>query len=500
MASVAATVGPGRPGNGDFGANTTVTFTLTMSEAVSVDTTQGSPTLTLDDGGTAAYTGVSGNALTFTYTVADGDTSSDLQVTKFNANSAVISDTAGNAADMSAAVANPPGILQVDTTAPAITIGAIATDDTVNLAEAGASVQIAGTALGAEDGQIVVVKIVNAQNQAVDAITTEVSAGAWSVSLTSAQALADGIYTVTADVTDRAGNSAPEATHTLTVDETPPSVSIATIAGDNVLNRAEAAGATIGGSTIGVEDGQQVAITLTPVGGGVPIGFSVPVPNNTWSGALPARHHFADGTYTVTAQVFDKAGNPSAVVSQTLTVDETPPALSPASDLTLKATGPDGAAVSLLVTATDAIDGSDLVTFTEGGNAVDSVDLFSVGTHTVTASATDQAGNSASEQFTIMVQDTTPPTLSAVTGAGQIDEATGPAGAQAFFAATASDLVDGNADPVIFTEGGNTVHSGDTGSASAPTPSRRARPRTQAGIHGERDLHCHGARHDGADA
>ena len=40
-------------------------------------------------------TGVSGNALTFTYTVAAGETSADLQVTKFNANSAVISDTAG---------------------------------------------------------------------------------------------------------------------------------------------------------------------------------------------------------------------------------------------------------------------------------------------------------------------------------------------------------------------------------------------------------------------
>ncbi len=52
--------------------------------------------------------------------------------------------------------------------------------------------------------------------------------------------------------------------------------------------------------------------------------------NNTWSSALSGATSLADGTYTVTAQVFDKAGNPSAVVSQTLTVDETPPSLSPA--------------------------------------------------------------------------------------------------------------------------------------------------------------------------
>ncbi len=194
-------------GNGDIDTSHTVTFTLSMSEAVTVDTTGGSPTLTLDDGGTAAYAGVSGgNALTFTYTVASGDTSSDLQVTKFNANSAVISDVAGNAANMSGAVANPPGILQVDTTPPAITIGTIALDDTINKAEAGAPVTIGGTASGAEDEQPVTVKILDAQSHLVDSFTTGVSAGAWSVSLTSAQAqaLADGTYTVTADVSDRA--------------------------------------------------------------------------------------------------------------------------------------------------------------------------------------------------------------------------------------------------------------------------------------------------------
>ncbi len=314
-------------GNGDISANAMVTFTLSLSEAVSVDTTQGSPTLMLDDGGTATYAGGSGNALTFTYTVASGETSPDLQVTKFNLGSAVISDTAGNAADMSGAVANPPGILQVDTTAPAITIGTIAADDTINKAEAGAPVMIGGTVSGAEDEQPITVKILDGQGQAVDSFTTGVSGGAWSVSLTSAQAqaLADGSYTVTADVSDRAGNPAPEATHTLTVDENPPSVAIATIAGDNVLNHAEAAGVTIGGSTVGVEDGQQVAITITPVGGGVPIGLSVPVFNNTWSSALSGATSLPDGTYTVTAQVFDKAGNPSPVASQTLTVDETLP-------------------------------------------------------------------------------------------------------------------------------------------------------------------------------
>ena len=53
-----------------------------MSEAVTVNTTGGTPTLTLNDGGTATYTGGSGtNALTFSYTVAAGQNTSDLTVT-----------------------------------------------------------------------------------------------------------------------------------------------------------------------------------------------------------------------------------------------------------------------------------------------------------------------------------------------------------------------------------------------------------------------------------
>ena len=41
-----------------------------------------------------------------------------------------------------------------------------------------------------------------------------------------AQALADGSYTVKADVSDLAGNPATQATHSLTVDEHAPTVAI----------------------------------------------------------------------------------------------------------------------------------------------------------------------------------------------------------------------------------------------------------------------------------
>ena len=96
-----------------------MTLTLNLSEAVTV--AGGTPTLTLNDGGTATYTGGSGtNALTFSYTVAAGQNTADLAVTAVNLNAATVKDGAGNAANLSGAVTNPTGTLQIDTTTPAI--------------------------------------------------------------------------------------------------------------------------------------------------------------------------------------------------------------------------------------------------------------------------------------------------------------------------------------------------------------------------------------------
>ena len=81
-----------------------------MNKAVTVT---GTPTLTLNDGATATYTGGSGtNALTFSYTVAATDsTVPTLAITQANLPSgATILDAAGNAADLSGAVTTFPGL------------------------------------------------------------------------------------------------------------------------------------------------------------------------------------------------------------------------------------------------------------------------------------------------------------------------------------------------------------------------------------------------------
>ena len=66
--------------------------------------------------------------------------------------------------------------------------------------------------------------------------TGTVTGNAWSVSAPAADLahaqLPDGSYTVTANVSDLAGNPATQATRSLTVDETAPTIAIGTISGD----------------------------------------------------------------------------------------------------------------------------------------------------------------------------------------------------------------------------------------------------------------------------
>ena len=127
-AVVAATVATGpvvsslveTPSSGDLDAGKTVTYTLTMSEVVTVNTTGGSPTLSLNDGGTATYVSGSGSsALTFSYTVLAGQNTPDLVVSAVDLNGAAIQDGSGNSANLSL-TGITQGSPEIDTTAPTV--------------------------------------------------------------------------------------------------------------------------------------------------------------------------------------------------------------------------------------------------------------------------------------------------------------------------------------------------------------------------------------------
>src|SRR5260370_9286334 len=80
-------------GDGNLNAGKVVTLTVAFSEAVTVNTSGGTPTLALNDGGAASYTSGSGsNSLIFSSTVAAGQNTSDLTLTAFNLNGATRSE------------------------------------------------------------------------------------------------------------------------------------------------------------------------------------------------------------------------------------------------------------------------------------------------------------------------------------------------------------------------------------------------------------------------
>ena len=211
----------------------------------------------------------------------------------------------------------------------------IETNDIINKVDAAAGVVINGTASGSNViGHPITIDILNGSNIVVESFTTTVqSNGMWSVDVpqVQAQALADGHYTVTANISTEAGTPAT-ASQMVTVDETPPTITIGTIEADTIINKADAvAGVTIGGTVsdppIDSSDivGQTVFVTVN----GKTYAGTVQ-PNDTWSVNVSASDALAlrDGVFTVTANVADKAGNPATTATEMVTVDTVTPTVS----------------------------------------------------------------------------------------------------------------------------------------------------------------------------
>ncbi len=433
------------PSTADLNAGQTVTLTLGMSEAVAVNTTGGTPTLTLNDGGTATYVSGSGtSALVFSYTVGAGQNTADLAVTGSSLNGGTVKDGAGNAANLAGAVTNPAGTLQIDTAAPNIgVIGPVAGDNIVSTVEAAAGFTVSGTTAGVEDGQVATIALVTAGGTTVDSYTPTVTGNAWSINVTAAQAqaLADGAYTVRADVADRAGNPAPQATLALTVDQTAPTVVITPTTSDSVVNLAEAtAGFAISGTTVGVEDGQIVTVAIVNVSNAIKNTYTAAVSGNAWTVNVTAAQAqaLANGSYTIRANLSDLAGNPAAQATQSLRVDETPPtsAISNgiAGDNTVNAAeAAAGFAISgttigvengqvVTITIVDALSAAvDTLNATVSNNAWSATvsaaqaTALADGTYTVQANLTDSAGNPAPQVTRALRVDQTAPTIAITT-------------------------------------------------------------------------------------
>ncbi|MCI1897050.1 MAG: Ig-like domain-containing protein, partial [Enterobacter sp.] len=315
---------------------------------------------------------------------------------------------------------NPVSIshdVTVDLADVAVSINAIATDDVINAAEKGVDLVLSGSTSNVEADQIVTITFGGKSYTAtVDAD------GNWTATVPSADLtnLKDGDASVQASVTNVNGNSA-SAGREYSVDATAPAVSIDIISDNNIINAAEAQQDLLVNGTTNAEAGQTVTVTLN----GVDYTTTVDASGN-WSVTVPAADLSAigDGSYTVSAAVSDKAGNPASTVRDVL-VDITVPQLSintVSGDDVINSTehgqalivsgSATGAAAGDVVTVT-INDKSYTATLDAAGNwsvGVPAADVgaLTAGDYTITAALTDKAGNSNSSTHDVEVNLTAP--------------------------------------------------------------------------------------------
>lgn len=151
---------------------------------------------------------------------------------------------------------------------------------------------------------------------------------------------------------------------------------------------------------------------------------------------------FPLGTTIVQAEAKDDYNNTSTQSFSINVIDTTKPELTVPADMTVEATGPNGAIVDFIVSAVDIVD-EDV--------AVDAVpvsgSVFPLGETTVEVKAIDDSGNSDVKSFVVNVVDTTAPKLTDISDITLYS--LGEFGTSVNFEAFAEDLVDGVV-PVIY--------------------------------------------------
>ena len=198
----------------------------------------------------------------------------------------------------------------------------VAGDDVINSVEHAQAQIVSGTSTGANVGDKVVITL--GSNQYT---TTVDASGNWSVGVPASviSALNDGTVTLSAIITDSAGNSSTQ-THDVVVNTASVALTINTLSGDDVINAAEATTSlVINGSSAQFASGTVVTVTLNGKS------YTATIQSDgSWSTTVPAADvgALADGAnYQVAVSAQDSAGN-SASATHSISVDTTAPVVS----------------------------------------------------------------------------------------------------------------------------------------------------------------------------
>ncbi len=345
--------------------------------------------------------------------------------------SIVVKDAAGNQSTLTQTVT-------VDRTPPTLTLGNLATDNILNQSEVLTAQTLTGSASTAEAGRTVTVTF---NGKSYSGIVG--SDGQWSIALSTADlgALSDGTYTLSATLSDAAGNSST-VTRTITVDASAqhaPRITLGNVAFDNIIDGAEIQSSqTISGTTLNVEAGQTVTLTFN----GKPYSAIVQS-NGTWSTTIPLQDmsQLVNGTQTLSASVSDTSGN-TASASQPITINTNTSGLAiaaitgdnrlnaqeAADGITIGGSSSNiaaGASITVLLngkaySATVQADGSWQTATIPGSDLT----ILGDGTLTVSAIATDQVGKTVTNSQTLQVSINQLPqaTLDAPFGNGYLNQ------------------------------------------------------------------------------
>jgi MYXO-CTERM domain-containing protein len=256
-------------------------------------------------------------------------------------------------------------------------------------------------------------------------VNSDPTTGAWSAP---AQGFGDGTYVLTASSTTVNGTFTDVAT--FTIDTIAPVLTIATPADGSATTDTTP---TISGTS---DPNQEVVVTITDDGGNV-VEVLNPIADMSGNWTVDASA-LADGAYTVDAVATDVAGNTTPAGPNNFVVDNTPPPItldepanvSVTNDDTPTVAGTTEAGVTVEVELFDG-GGNSLGTFaaTVDGAGNWSVDLPQQpeGGYSVTATATDAAGNSSTAGPNIFSIDTTPPPVQITAPAdGTVSNNSGP--------------------------------------------------------------------------
>jgi outer membrane protein assembly factor BamB len=204
--------------------------------------------------------------------------------------------------------------------------------------------------------------------------------------------LADGSHTVTVTVADGSGDTATASVQ-FTVDATPPVVSIATPAPGAVTGSAVSVAFSAGDGT-----GSGVVATSCSLDGAAPASCTS---GQAYSGLVP-------GLHAVTVLATDAAGN---VGSATAVFTYVPPAVAISAPSAGQVLAAGTVAVTFATTNASSVscqlDGNAAAPCTSPASFTDLAD----GTHAVTVTASDSAGDTASTSVSVIV-DTAPPVVS----------------------------------------------------------------------------------------